>query len=45
MRAFITLGAAAVALFANAAQAQQGPPQFPNMTFFISSAGGPNGAN
>ena len=26
-------------------QAQQKPPQFPNMTFFITSTGGPNGAN
>jgi hypothetical protein len=26
-------------------QAQQQPPQFPNMTFFITSTGGPNGAN
>ena len=25
--------------------AQQTPPQFPNMTFFITSTGGPNGAN
>jgi hypothetical protein len=26
-------------------RAQQAPPQFPNMTFFITSTGGPNGAN
>ena len=26
-------------------QAQQPPPQFPNMTFFITSTGGPSGAN
>ena len=26
-------------------QAQQPPPQFPNMTFFITSTGGPNGAD
>lgn len=26
-------------------QAQQKPPQFPDMTFFISSTGGPDGAN
>jgi hypothetical protein len=26
-------------------QAQQKPPQFPNMTFFITSTGGPNGAD
>jgi hypothetical protein len=27
------------------ATAQQPPPQFPNMSFFITSTGGPNGAN
>jgi hypothetical protein len=27
------------------AAAQQPPPQFPNMSFFITSTGGPNGAN
>ena len=27
------------------AGARQAPPQFPNMTFFITSTGGPNGAN
>jgi hypothetical protein len=33
-------------LFASASpQAQQPPPQFPNMTFFITSVGGPAGAN
>jgi hypothetical protein len=26
-------------------RAQQKPPQFPNMTFFVTSTGGPNGAN
>src|SRR4030095_15758708 len=26
-------------------QAQQPPPQFPNMTFFVTSTGGPAGAN
>jgi hypothetical protein len=26
-------------------QAQQKPPQFPNMTFFVTSTSGPNGAN
>src|SRR5262249_728712 len=26
-------------------QAQQPPPQFPNMTFFVTSVGGPAGAN
>lgn len=28
-----------------AAQAQQGPPQFPDMTFFVTSKPGPDGAN
>lgn len=28
-----------------AQQAPPQPPQFPNMTFFITSTGGPNGAN
>ena len=33
-------------LFVSASpQAQQPPPQFPNMTFFITSVGGPAGAN
>ena len=33
-------------LFVSASsQAQQPPPQFPNMTFFITSVGGPSGAN
>lgn len=30
---------------ATSSQAQQTPPQFPNMTFFITSVGGPQGAN
>src|SRR5215468_11611733 len=30
---------------AGSAEAQQPPPQFPNMTFFITSVGGPQGAN
>ena len=38
--------AATVLLSATAAEAQQPqPPQFPNMTFFITSTGGPAGAN
>ena len=41
--------AAAVAGFASlaasAAFAQQTPPQFPDMTFFVTSKGGPDGAN
>ncbi len=37
---------AAAPLFSNGVlQAQQPPPQFPNMTFFITSAGGPKGAD
>src|SRR5215468_1661506 len=30
---------------AGSAEAQQPPPQFPNMTFFVTSVGGPAGAN
>jgi hypothetical protein len=42
----IAMTALAPLLIVGAAQAQQpGPPQFPNMTFFITSTGGPNGAN
>jgi len=33
------------ALAAGSAMAQQKPPQFPDMTFFITSTGGPDGAN
>jgi hypothetical protein len=42
-----TLAATAFVLAASAtsSQAQQTPPQFPNMTFFITSVGGPQGAN
>jgi len=35
----------AAALVTGPAMAQQAPPQFPNMTFFITSSGGPDGAN
>jgi hypothetical protein len=45
MRVSSTLAVAAIVLSAGAASAQQAPPQFPNMTFFITSVGGPNGAN
>jgi len=31
--------------FVGGSQAQQPPPQFPDMTFFITSVGGPQGAN
>ena len=34
-----------LAFSATSSQAQQTPPQFPNMTFFITSTGGPQGAN
>ena len=33
------------ALWASVAVAQQGPPQFPDMTFFVTSKPGPDGAN
>ena len=42
------IGLAAVlsgAIWAGAAEAKQGPPQFPDMTFFVSSKPGPDGAN
>ena len=31
--------------WSNVAQAQRAPPQFPDMTFFITSKSGPDGAN
>jgi hypothetical protein len=40
------LAAPAVAwAFVGGSQAQQPPPQFPDMTFFVTSVGGPQGAN
>jgi hypothetical protein len=46
MRPLRLAGVAAGALLSIAgAEAQQPPPQFPNMTFFITSTGGPAGAN
>ena len=36
---------AASLAFVGGSQAQQPPPQFPDMTFFITSVGGPQGAN
>ncbi len=40
------LGAATLIVASmGAASAQQGPPQFPDMTFFITSKAGPDGAN
>lgn len=44
-RQSIITAALATLLMAGAAQAQQQPPQFPNMTFFITSSPGPDGAN
>ena len=41
----VLLGAAVLALGASVADAQQSPPQFPDMTFFITSKSGPDGAN
>ena len=42
----VALAATTVALaFIGGANAQQPPPQFPDMTFFITSVGGPQGAN
>jgi len=42
----IILAAIAVSLaWSGTADAQQAPPQFPNMTFFITSTSGPDGAN
>jgi len=44
---FAALGVSMLLLVGSAtsSQAQQPPPQFPNMTFFITSVGGPQGAN
>lgn len=44
---FAALGVSTLLLVGSAtsSQAQQTPPQFPNMTFFITSVGGPQGAN
>jgi hypothetical protein len=45
LRLAVVVGAAGL-LFATASpQAQQPAPQFPEMTFFITSVGGPSGAN
>ena len=42
----MAVAAAAMTLaMAGGAQAQQTPPQFPNMSFFVTSESGPNGAN
>ena len=45
MRKKILVVAGAAVLGAAAAVAQQGPPQFPEMTFFVTSKGGPDGGN
>src|SRR5262249_27149516 len=39
------IAAVAAAAAGGAAWPQQPPPQFPNMTFFITSVGGPSGAD
>lgn len=49
-RLILLIAASASFLWGGSAQAQQStpprtPPQFPNMTFFITSTGGPDGAN
>ncbi|MGH6783898.1 MAG: hypothetical protein ACREBP_04670, partial [Sphingomicrobium sp.] len=47
--AFFVIAAIAPFVLTGESQAQQQPPpqppQFPNMTFFVTSTGGPNGAN
>lgn len=49
MKSTIRIGglatAAAMIALVTGSQAQTPPPQFPNMTFFITSVGGPQGAN
>lgn len=45
MPRIIALAAVATFALAGAAAAQTPPPQYPNMTFFITSMPGPNGAN
>lgn len=39
------VGVGFLALFTASAVAQQPPPQFPDMTFFVTSKGGPDGGN
>jgi hypothetical protein len=43
--AALAMATAAPLVLTGELRAQQAPPQFPNMTFFISSASGPNGAD
>jgi len=43
--AAFAMTAAAPFVLTGESQAQQAPPQFPNMTFFITSTGGPKGAD
>lgn len=45
MKALVALTGAAIAIGFGAAEAQQPPPQFPEMTFFITGQPGPDGAN
>ena len=44
-RPIILAAMAASLAWSNAAYAQRPPPQFPDMTFFITSKSGPDGAN
>lgn len=43
--AVFAMAAGALLVLNDELQAQQPPPQFPNMTFFVTSSGGPNGAD
>lgn len=43
--AVFAMAAGALLVLNDELRAQQPPPQFPNMTFFITSTGGPNGAD
>ena len=43
--AAFVMAAAAPLMLIGESRAQQPPPQFPNMTFFVTSTGGPDGAN
>ena len=43
--AAFAMAVAASLVLSGELQAQQPPPQFPNMTFFITSTGGPKGAD
>jgi len=45
MKLMAVAAATAVAAIVGSSQAQTPPPQFPDMTFFVTSIGGPQGAN